>query len=96
MEQQIQNSQPNIGSKWTKTGLVLDWIFGIIFAMLTLGVLIDLSYGAITLFLCAALTLPPLQNYIKTKFKIPLPAWIRIILIIILLFISQYIFKVEQ
>jgi hypothetical protein len=94
MDEQIQNTQSQNNSTWEKVKLFSNWFFGIIFAFFTLTLAIDESYGAIPFLFCTLLTLPPLSKQLK-KIHVSLPAWLKIILIIALIYLAGYIFSIE-
>ncbi|MCL5017264.1 MAG: hypothetical protein M1155_01185 [Patescibacteria group bacterium] len=95
MEQQIQASGSQSNLWWQKTSLVLNWIFGIFFAIDTIFEIVDYSYSSITFFLCTAITLPPIYNYLKKKFNFTLSGWLKIIIIFALLVFSLFILNFE-
>jgi|GEM_PF-3103464 len=95
MDEQTQHTTSTKKIVWEKIKLISNWFFGILFSVATFLELLEFSYGTITLFLCAAITLPPLYNPLKKKFNFSLPLWLKIIIIFGLVYLTNYIFIVE-
>ena len=95
MDEQIQSVPSTKNMAWEKIKLISNWVFGILFSIAAFFELLGLSYGTITLLLCAAITLPPVYNPIKKRFGFSLPLWLKIIIILGLIFLTNYIFIIE-
>jgi len=64
--------------------LITNWLFGLIFLLLGVLSIIDLSLGSIALFIIASLLLPPIRNFIYKKTNKELSTELRSIIIFIL------------
>ncbi len=95
MDEQIQAIPSAKNTAWEKTKLISNWVLGVLFSVAAFFELLEFSYGTITLFLCAALTLPPLYDRLKKKFNFSLPLWLKIIIILGLVYLTNYIFIIE-
>lgn len=79
-------SQP---TKKITLGLVLSWIFGVVFALAGLGGTIEGSFGfGIPLLLAGLVLLPPVRSLIREKAHFELSTGLLITIVIILLVIS--------
>ena len=94
MNEQIQNPGQTT-TVWGKMGLILNWFFGVIFALLTFFELLEFSYTTPIFFICTYLTLPPLYNSLKTKYQFSLPTWGKVMVIAVFMMLSNYIWIIE-
>ncbi|MBI5001765.1 hypothetical protein HZC31_00100 [Candidatus Woesearchaeota archaeon] len=63
---------------------ILSWIFGILFIMTGMGVMITSPFWGIVIILCAAMLIPYFDTLIAEKFNIEISGGIKFILVIII------------
>ena len=86
----VTNNKPDFRSKKDKSkiitlGLMLSWIFGVIFGLGGISFLVDGSAGTgIPSILISVLILPPINSYIEERFNFSLSRGLRITLVVIL------------
>ena len=72
--------------KDTTLGLIFSWIFGVIFLLLGLAVIINGSYiSGIIVVLCSAMIIPSFNNIIATRFKFQISRLAKFSLFLIIL-----------
>ena len=78
-------------------GLILSWLFGLLFVFGAIGQTIDGNIlTGIFFFLAGAIILPPVDKQMKEKYGIELSKWVKIIIFVLLISIGSYFSPVSE
>ncbi|MDX9925554.1 MAG: hypothetical protein RBS48_12395, partial [Ignavibacteriaceae bacterium] len=78
------NEQENVKVKKITLGIILGWIFGVLFAIAGISSLFSQPLTGIIMLLLAVILLPPTNKFIANKFKFSISGGVKFVLIIIL------------
>ena len=84
MEKEKPKTKITVGTIGKGFSYVLSWIFGILFIMTGMGVMISSAFWGIVIILCAAMLIPYFDKLIADKFNIEISGGVKFILVIVI------------